>query len=82
MNGSNFNPILRDSINLVLHFWTQGMVGSGLCYVAMSWCVKQRGPLFTSAFTPLIELFVAIFDFSILHEQIYLGRLIPFTTFQ
>ncbi|XP_062157371.1 WAT1-related protein At3g30340-like [Alnus glutinosa] len=53
-----------------------GMVGSGLCYVAMSWCVKHRGPLFTSAFTPLIELFVAIFDFSILHEQIYLGSIL------
>ncbi|XP_059459174.1 WAT1-related protein At3g30340-like [Corylus avellana] len=53
-----------------------GMVGSGLCYVAMSWCVKQRGPLFTSAFTPLIEIFVAIFDFFILHEQIYVGSIL------
>lgn len=53
-----------------------GMVGSGLCYVAMSWCVKQRGPLFTSAFTPLIQIFVSIFDFSILHEQIYLGSIL------
>ncbi|KAG6725754.1 hypothetical protein I3842_02G046900 [Carya illinoinensis] len=53
-----------------------GMVGSGLCYVAMSWCVNQRGPLFTSAFTPLIQIFVGLFDFSILHDQIYLGSIL------
>ncbi|KAK4263431.1 hypothetical protein QN277_028837 [Acacia crassicarpa] len=50
-----------------------GLVGSGLCYVAMSWCVKERGPVFTASFTPLIQTFVAILDLSILHEQIYLG---------
>jgi len=41
----------------------------------MSWCVKQRGPVFTSAFTPLLQMFVAVLDFSILQEEIYLGRL-------
>ncbi|XVE77368.1 hypothetical protein DITRI_Ditri13aG0056600 [Diplodiscus trichospermus] len=53
-----------------------GMVASGLCYVGMSWCVKQKGPVFTSAFTPLVQIFVAMFDFSILHGQIYLGSVI------
>ncbi|KAL5863205.1 hypothetical protein ACOSQ3_000719 [Xanthoceras sorbifolium] len=53
-----------------------GMVGSGLCYVGMSWCVKQRDPVFTSAFTPLIQIFVAMFDFSLLHEPIYLGSVL------
>ncbi|XP_040363414.1 WAT1-related protein At3g30340-like [Rosa chinensis] len=52
-----------------------GAVGSGLTYVGMSWCVKQKGPLFTSTFTPLIQIFVAMFDFLTLHEQIYVGRL-------
>ncbi|KAJ4847745.1 hypothetical protein Tsubulata_006921, partial [Turnera subulata] len=51
-----------------------GMVGSGLCYVGMSWCVKQRGPVFTAAFTPLNQIFSAIFDLAFLHQQIYLGR--------
>ncbi|KAE8722082.1 Ribosomal RNA processing Brix domain protein isoform 1 [Hibiscus syriacus] len=51
-----------------------GMVGSGLCYAGLSWCVKQKGPVFTSPFTPLVQIFVAIFDFSILHGQIYFGR--------
>ncbi|CAL0300506.1 unnamed protein product [Lupinus luteus] len=50
-----------------------GLVGSGLCYVAMSWCVKQRGPVFTAAFTPLLQIYVAVLDFCILKEEIYIG---------
>ncbi|XP_022140124.1 WAT1-related protein At3g30340-like isoform X1 [Momordica charantia] len=53
-----------------------GSVGSGLCYVGMSWCVKKKGPVFTAAFTPFMELFAAIFDFFILHEQIHLGSVV------
>ncbi|XP_024177225.1 WAT1-related protein At3g30340 isoform X1 [Rosa chinensis] len=53
-----------------------GAIGSGLCYVGMSWCVKQKGPLFTAAFTPLTQIFVAMFDFSTLKEQIYLGSVV------
>ncbi|CAK7356326.1 unnamed protein product [Dovyalis caffra] len=53
-----------------------GIIGSGLCYVGMSWCVKQRGPVFTSAFTPFTQIFAAVFDFFILHEQIYLGSVL------
>ncbi|XP_050387612.1 WAT1-related protein At3g30340-like [Argentina anserina] len=53
-----------------------GAVGSGLCYVGMSWCVKKKGPLFTSAFIPLIQTFVAMLDYSTLHEQIYLGSVV------
>ncbi|CAL5381946.1 unnamed protein product [Camellia sinensis] len=56
-----------------------GMVGSGLCYVVMSWCVKKRGPVFTAAFSPFIQAFVAIFDISILHEQIHLGSVLGST---
>ncbi|KAF9688014.1 hypothetical protein SADUNF_Sadunf02G0153000 [Salix dunnii] len=53
-----------------------GIIGSGLCYVGMSWCVKQRGPVFTSAFTPFTQIFAAMFEFSILHEQVYLGSVL------
>lgn len=52
------------------------MVGSGLCYVSMSWCVEQRGPVFTAAFSPFIQIFIAVFDISILHEQIHMGSVI------
>ncbi|CAA2961624.1 WAT1-related At3g30340-like [Olea europaea subsp. europaea] len=51
-----------------------GMVGSGLCIVGMSWCVKKRGPVFTAAFSPLVQIMAAMFDVPILHEQLHLGR--------
>lgn len=53
-------------------------MGSGLCYVAMTWCVRKRGPVFTAAFSPLIQIFVAGLDFFVLKEEVYLGRLISF----
>ncbi|CAN0889153.1 WAT1-related protein At3g30340 [Linum grandiflorum] len=53
-----------------------GVVGSGLCYVGMSWCVKRKGPVFTAAFTPFTQIFAAVFDFSFLHEQLFLGSII------
>ncbi|KAF2562963.1 hypothetical protein F2Q70_00018479, partial [Brassica cretica] len=58
----------------VLSLLYSGIVGSGLCYVGVSWCLQQRGPVFTSSFIPLIQVFAAFFSFSFLHEQIYCGR--------
>ena len=52
----------------------QGIIGSGMCYVVMSWCVKKRGPVFTAAFSPLVQIMAAMFDIPILHEKLYLGR--------
>ncbi|XP_028758195.1 WAT1-related protein At4g01440-like [Neltuma alba] len=74
INRNNYATIwlLHGKLQIVTVVYA-GLVGSGLCYVAMSWCVKARGPVFTAAFTPLIQIFVAILDLSILHEQIYLG---------
>ncbi|CAN6568462.1 unnamed protein product [Malus baccata var. baccata] len=59
-----------------LEILTVGVVGSGLCYVGMSWCVKQKGALFTVAFTPATQIFAAMLDFSFLHGQIYLGSVV------
>ncbi|XP_042489675.1 WAT1-related protein At3g30340-like [Macadamia integrifolia] len=53
-----------------------GMMGSGLCFVGMAWCVKKRGPLFTAAFSPLIQIIVAMFDVTILHEQLHIGSIL------
>ncbi|KAJ8539809.1 hypothetical protein K7X08_014061 [Anisodus acutangulus] len=50
-----------------------GLIGSGLCYVGMSWCVKKRGPLFTAAFSPLVQVMAAMLDVPFLHEQLNLG---------
>ncbi|ESQ32539.1 hypothetical protein EUTSA_v10004454mg [Eutrema salsugineum] len=60
----------------VLALLYSGIVGSGLCYVGISWCLQQRGPVFTSSFIPLIQVFAAILSFSFLHEQIYCGSVI------
>nr|XP_048326939.1 WAT1-related protein At3g30340-like isoform X1 [Ziziphus jujuba var. spinosa] len=53
-----------------------GIIGSGLCYVGMSWCVKKRGPVFTAAFSPLVQIMAAMIDVPILHEQLHLGSLL------
>ncbi|XP_057736817.1 WAT1-related protein At3g30340-like [Arachis stenosperma] len=53
-----------------------GMIGSGLCFVGMSWCVKKRGPVFTAAFSPLVQIMAAMIDIPILHEQLHLGSVL------
>ncbi|KAF0895416.1 hypothetical protein E2562_012425 [Oryza meyeriana var. granulata] len=50
-----------------------GIVGSGIGFLAMSWCVEQRGPVFTTAFTPLIQIIAAAINVIVLHEQLHLG---------
>ncbi|KAJ7007986.1 hypothetical protein NC653_006882 [Populus alba x Populus x berolinensis] len=67
--------ILRTKLEILSVLYA-GIIGSGLCYAGLSWCVKRRGPVFTSAFTPFTQIFAAMFDFSILHEQIYLGSVL------
>ncbi|KAJ8633526.1 hypothetical protein MRB53_026862 [Persea americana] len=53
-----------------------GMVGSGLCYAVMSWCVEKRGPVFTAAFSPVIQIVVAVIDVTLLQEQLHLGSIL------
>ncbi|KAI3955145.1 hypothetical protein MKX01_034174 [Papaver californicum] len=67
--------LLKGKVQIIAVLYT-GIVGSGLSFVGMSYCVKKRGPLFTAAFGPLIQIIVAIFDFSILHGQLHLGSVL------
>ncbi|GLT84875.1 hypothetical protein SLE2022_030850 [Rubroshorea leprosula] len=67
--------ILKGKLEILTVTYT-GTVGQGLCYALMSWCVKQKGPVFTTAFTPLVQIYVAILEFSILHAQIHLGSVV------
>lgn len=69
-----FSLYIMPLIIAVFSMWMQGMIGSGLCYVAMSWCVKKRGPVFTAAFSPLVQIMAVMFDIPVLHEQLHLGR--------
>ncbi|KAH0456540.1 hypothetical protein IEQ34_014447 [Dendrobium chrysotoxum] len=53
-----------------------GIVGSGFSFLASSWCVEKRGPVFAIAFFPVTQVAVAIIDVSLLHEQLHLGSLL------
>ncbi|XP_054800481.1 WAT1-related protein At1g25270-like [Prosopis cineraria] len=53
-----------------------GIVVSGIMVVVMAWCVDIKGPLYVSAFNPLMLVFVALVGFSMLDEKLYLGSII------
>lgn len=64
---------LSDILTLILH---QGIIGSGLAFALMSWCIQKRGPLYVSMFSPLLLVIVAILGWAILDEKLYVGRYI------
>ncbi|KAG4381161.1 hypothetical protein GLYMA_15G085300v4 [Glycine max] len=64
--------VLQGKIQIIAILYA-GMIGSGLCFVGMSWCVKKRGPVFTAAFSPLVQIMAAMIDIPVLHEQLHLG---------
>ncbi|KAL6861397.1 hypothetical protein ACP4OV_017097 [Aristida adscensionis] len=53
-----------------------GVVASGIGYLLLTYCVEKRGPVFTAAFSPLSQIFVAGIDLFILHEPLYLGSVL------
>ncbi|PKU78532.1 WAT1-related protein At3g30340 [Dendrobium catenatum] len=53
-----------------------GLMGSGICLLASSWCIKQKGPVFTAAFNPLTQFIVGAIDLYILGEPLHLGSLL------
>ncbi|KAI6682505.1 hypothetical protein NL676_036387 [Syzygium grande] len=52
-----------------------GIVGSGISFFVQSWCISQRGPLFSAMFNPLGTVIVTILAAIFLHEEIYTGSL-------
>ncbi|KAF9600878.1 hypothetical protein IFM89_013785 [Coptis chinensis] len=66
-------PKEKSDILILLYL---GVVGSGFFFVGMSWCVKKKGPLFTAAFNPFIQIIVVMYEVTILHEQLYLGSIL------
>ncbi|WOL18976.1 WAT1-related protein [Canna indica] len=67
--------ILKTKLEIATVLYS-GIVGSGIGFLIMAWCVEKRGPLFTAAFTPLIQILVAVIDTSVLHTQIHLGSVL------
>ncbi|XP_076960778.1 WAT1-related protein At2g37460-like [Bidens hawaiensis] len=51
-----------------------GVICSGLAYYIQGIVMKDKGPLFVTAFSPLSMIIVAIMGSIILAEQTYLGR--------
>ena len=52
----------------------QGVVASALILTVMSWCIRQRGPLYASVFNPLMLVVVAILGSLLLDEKLHVGR--------
>ncbi|KAL5730873.1 hypothetical protein ACHQM5_003658 [Ranunculus cassubicifolius] len=50
-----------------------GLVVSAVAYILMSWVIKKRGPVYVSAFSPLLLVIVAVFGWALLDEKIYVG---------
>uniref|UniRef100_A0A0R0ISB1 WAT1-related protein n=2 Tax=Glycine max TaxID=3847 RepID=A0A0R0ISB1_SOYBN len=67
--------VLKDKIQIITVLYS-GIVGSSVCYVGMSWCVKKRGPVFTAAFSPLVQIMSGMIDIPFLHEQLHLGSVV------
>ncbi|OMO97138.1 Drug/metabolite transporter [Corchorus olitorius] len=53
-----------------------GIVCSGLAYYIQGVIMKDRGPVFVTAFSPLCMVIVAVMSSIILAEQMFLGRVI------
>ncbi|KAJ4822192.1 hypothetical protein Tsubulata_030308 [Turnera subulata] len=53
-----------------------GIVCSGLAYYIQGLVMKDRGPVFVTAFSPLCMVIVAVMSSIILAEQMFLGRVI------
>ncbi|XP_024959859.1 WAT1-related protein At1g68170-like [Cynara cardunculus var. scolymus] len=53
-----------------------GMLASGLIYMFITLCVQMRGPLFVSAFNPLMLILVAIAGSLVLNERLHLGSVL------
>lgn len=55
-------------------FNLQGVFCSGIAYYVQGVVMKERGPVFVTAFSPLSMVIVAILSSFILAEQMFLGR--------
>ena len=52
----------------------QGIVVTGLSYYVMTWSIKKKGPVFASAFDPLLVVFSFFLQTFVLGNSAYLGR--------
>lgn len=66
------NIIIKFSItNYTVH--VQGIVSSSIAYYVQGLVMQKRGPVFVTAFSPLMMIIVAVMGSLILAEKIYFG---------
>ncbi|CAM8957979.1 unnamed protein product [Rhodiola kirilowii] len=53
-----------------------GIVASSVAYYVQGLVIKQKGPVFATAFSPLMMIIVAVMGSFILEEQIFLGGIL------
>ncbi|GMI87986.1 Usually multiple acids move in and out Transporters 23 [Hibiscus trionum] len=53
-----------------------GVFGMGVTFSMMAWCLRIKGPLYTSVFNPLVLVLVAIAGSLFLEEKLNLGTII------
>ncbi|XP_020270651.1 WAT1-related protein At1g09380-like [Asparagus officinalis] len=53
-----------------------GVVASALILTVLSWCIKQKGPLYASVFNPLMLVIVAFLGSLLLDEKLHVGSII------
>jgi len=64
---------LTQCLRFLYIFFYQGIVTSSISYYVQGLVIKKKGPVFATAFSPLMMIIVAIMGSFILAEQIYLG---------
>ncbi|KAK1349809.1 Nodulin MtN21 /EamA-like transporter family protein [Heracleum sosnowskyi] len=53
-----------------------GVLSTGGLFTIVAWCVRIRGPLFVSAFNPLMVVIVALAGTLVLNETLHLGSML------
>ncbi|XP_075672962.1 WAT1-related protein At3g30340-like [Castanea sativa] len=53
-----------------------GIVVTGLSYYVMTWSIKKNGPVFTSAFNPLLVVFSFLLQTFVLGDSAHLGSIV------
>eukprot|EP00253_Pinus_taeda_P032028 PITA_32028 len=62
-------------INLLTAVYS-GVVASAVAYYVQGLCMRVKGPVFTTSFSPLMMIIVAVMGSIILSENIYLGSVL------
>ncbi|CAI9764215.1 unnamed protein product [Fraxinus pennsylvanica] len=66
---------LSQPIRLVSSIYS-GIICSAMAFCLMTWCIRKKGPLYVSVFSPLLLVIVAILSWVLLEEKLYVGTVV------